>query len=104
VVREQDDHYRRILNSSLDAVVMTDEAERISYVNPAAEELFGRMADGLKGEAIESVLPGGTFAASTADPSSTMEWTDGDGRRRVLNATTTELAAALGRFERKAHI
>lgn len=111
VVREQDDHYRRILNSSRDAVVMTDGTGRISYVNPAAEELFGLAADRMQGGStmggtlaagspdLDDLFPGGILPALGADPSSMVEWTDRDGRRRMLSATTTELRHASGDVE-----
>jgi PAS domain S-box-containing protein len=57
------------LDGAPDAVVIVDQRERIAYVNPATERLFGYEADELRGETLEVVLPTRPRVTPLAQPS-----------------------------------
>ena len=48
-----------IIDSATDAILTTDEAQRIVLVNPAAEQLFGYAAHELIGHALDILIPEG---------------------------------------------
>jgi PAS domain S-box-containing protein len=49
---------RAILDTAVDAIIGVSADGSIDSVNPAAERMFGRSADALKGQALHHLLPG----------------------------------------------
>jgi diguanylate cyclase (GGDEF)-like protein/PAS domain S-box-containing protein len=56
--------FRGIVDSTSDGIVVTDDAGKITYANPAALTSFGYSADALVGRAIAEILP---FLGSTTE-------------------------------------
>lgn len=56
-LREHEATLAAVIRGASDAVISTDETGRISLFNPAAERIFGRRADALIGQGLESLLP-----------------------------------------------
>ncbi len=55
-IRDNEQKYSTILSSIADAVIVTDEQEKISFMNPAAEKLTGWKADDVMEKNIFQVL------------------------------------------------
>ncbi len=56
-IREREERFRITLTSIGDAVIVTDQSGRISFLNPVAEALTGVDADSAKGRNISEVFP-----------------------------------------------
>ena len=56
-IREQEEWFRTTLTSIGDAVIVTDQSGRISFLNPVAEALTGVDVDSAKGRNISQVFP-----------------------------------------------
>lgn len=56
--RASEQRYRRLWETSPDAILMMDEPGNIAFVNPAAEQVFGLAADRLIGRNFRSLLAG----------------------------------------------
>lgn len=52
--------YARLLDSTADAIIITNEGGVIEYINKEAETTFGYKAEELKGELIEQLIPMGS--------------------------------------------
>ncbi len=66
--RASEQRYRRLWETSPDAILMMDESGRIGFVNPAAEQVFGLAADRLIGQNFRSLLAGKEGAADSDRP------------------------------------
>ncbi|MBD3402691.1 PAS domain S-box protein [candidate division GN15 bacterium] len=55
-VREREDKLGRLIDSALDAIIELDGGRTITRVNPAAEKLFGSVADDLVGRPLSGVI------------------------------------------------
>ena len=93
------ERYRRVVETSSDAIVITDREHHIAFANPAAIELFGRGAD-LVGQPAAITVPNDMLElvrdredrALAGEP----QWYEAavvrpDGSRRVLSITTAPL-------------
>ncbi|MCK4849804.1 MAG: PAS domain S-box protein [Phycisphaerae bacterium] len=49
-LEESEARFREIIEKSADGIVIVDQEEKVRFVNPAAEQLFGREADELEGK------------------------------------------------------
>lgn len=56
-LREADDRYQRTIDSVMDAIVATDDAQNILMFNPAAERMFGLSAHEAIGSPLERLIP-----------------------------------------------
>ena len=56
-VRESEARYRALLETTTDAVVMVDDAGRITYANPATAPVFGWSPEELVGQPLERLHP-----------------------------------------------
>lgn len=89
VLRQHDDQYQRILDSSADAVLITDAVFRVRYINPSALVLLERTTETTLNEDASRFIP-----FSDVDPTSEkaeLEWITASGRTQILNATITVL-------------
>jgi PAS domain S-box-containing protein len=89
VLRQHDDQYQRILDSSADAVLVTDAEFRVRYINPSALVLLERTTETTLNEDASRFIP-----FSDVDPTSEkaeLEWITASGRTQILNATITVL-------------
>ncbi len=57
--REQGEVFAAVINSASDAVISVDVQGCISLFNPAAERIFGRSAESMIGQNLDSLLPAG---------------------------------------------
>lgn len=57
--REQGEVFAAVINSASDAVISVDTEGCISLFNPAAERIFGRMAESMIGQNLDILLPSG---------------------------------------------
>lgn len=55
-LKESEEKFRVIVNSALDAIVMTDDSGNITFWNTAAEKIFGYPEADVLGKSIESLL------------------------------------------------
>ena len=97
--RALEERYRRVVETSSDAIVITDRDYRIAFANPAAIELFGRGPD-LIGQPAAITVPDDMLAmvrdredrALAGEPQSYEAAVQRpDGGRRVLSITTAPL-------------
>lgn len=91
-MRQHDDQYRRILDSTRDAIVIIDPANRIRFMNPAAAALQEELG--------ENWLP--THRLQRPVVESELEWIPAGAQRRILNATVTTLTDTQGMIESRA--
>lgn len=56
-LRASEEHWRSIIESAVDAIVVIDAGGRIEAFNPAAERLFGYAASELLGENVTRLMP-----------------------------------------------
>lgn len=91
-LRLHDDQYRRILDSTADAVVILNADGGVQYTNPAADALRNDLGEGW--------LPLNRLDRTMADRE--IEWNPPGGARRILNATVTTITDAGGNLESRA--
>jgi len=91
-LRQHDSQYRRILDSTADAVVILGPGGELEFANPAADTFRREMG--------ESWLPLDRILNQTADRE--IEWIPAGGHRRILNATVSNLMDADGNIESRA--
>lgn len=91
-LRQHDSQYRRILDSTADAVVILGPGGELEFANPAADTFRREMG--------ESWLPMDRILNQTADRE--IEWIPAGGHRRILNATVSNLMDADGNIESRA--
>jgi PAS domain S-box-containing protein len=48
---------RALVTHCVEGIVITDAQQRVNYMNPAAEQLFGYSVARLRGQSIEQLLP-----------------------------------------------
>src|SRR6185369_10124224 len=93
------ERYRRVVETSSDAIVITGRDRRISFANPAAIELFG-FGDALVGMAVARTLPEEQRALVQARQDAALAGepqqyesvvTRADGDRRIVHITTAPL-------------
>ncbi len=56
VLREREERNRLVMNSSLDAIVISDRTGRIQYWNPRAEQLFGWTQEEARGQQMSELF------------------------------------------------
>jgi PAS domain S-box-containing protein len=56
-LRESEKRYRELIESQGDGVVLVDADQRLTFANPAADELLGVQAGGLVGRYLQEFLP-----------------------------------------------
>ncbi|MBK5914212.1 diguanylate cyclase domain-containing protein [Rhodocyclus purpureus] len=89
-LRQSEARARAFLDTALDAVVVLDEQARIVEFNPAAERMFGRASDEVRGQALALLV---TLQADSATLAELGEGshegigTDGDGRTFPIELT-----------------
>lgn len=97
VLRQHDDQYQRILDSSADAVLITDAEFRVRYINPSALVLLNRTIESTLNADASDFIP-----FSDVDPEAdkaVLEWITASGRTQILNATVTVLRNPSGEVE-----
>jgi PAS domain S-box-containing protein len=57
-LRASEDRFRAVAESAIDALVTVDGSDRISYLNAAAERMFGYRAADIAGSRLSLLLPG----------------------------------------------
>src|SRR5262249_39724340 len=55
--REAEQHFRVVAETATDSIVSADQAGRIVYLNPAAEQLFGHAAAQAIGQSLTLFMP-----------------------------------------------
>jgi PAS domain S-box-containing protein len=97
-----------IINTSTDAIVLTDDARHISLFNPAAEHMFGWNAADVDGLPIEQLIPGFRPEECLDEANSSSvgplpgEYLQCTGRRQ--DGTEFPIEVSLGRFEQDRQI
>ena len=56
-LRESEQKFRAVVDAALDAIIMTDETDRIVLWNKAAETLFGYPQEEIIGKELHSLIP-----------------------------------------------
>ncbi|MBN1459866.1 MAG: CHASE2 domain-containing protein, partial [Armatimonadetes bacterium] len=56
-LKQERDRISAIVSNMADGVILSDERQRIVFMNPAAEAMFGVKADGVEGHGLAEVLP-----------------------------------------------
>lgn len=56
-LRENEERFRKIAETAGDAIITVDDGGRISYWNPAAEEIFGYTSQEATGEKLAIIIP-----------------------------------------------
>ena len=56
-VRMNEARFRAVTDTAKDAILITDAEGRLEYLNPAAEALFGRTAEAIRGRSLGILLP-----------------------------------------------
>jgi len=102
--RRAEEHFRNLLESAPDALLITDDAGRITMANARAEELFGRTRGELLAASLPDILRSKNGAASAAAPSpadgarapvgAELECVRGDGRSIWIEVTSRPLESA----------
>jgi PAS domain S-box-containing protein len=96
--------HRDVMSAVSDAVLLADDAGRLSYVSPNAHLVFGyAAADILKQGRIHFILPSGLFDADLLEkrgeiPNIACEIRDSVGRRRNLLVTVRHVASQNGKY------
>jgi len=96
-LRRHDDQYQRILDSSADAVLITDADFRVRYINPSALVLLDRSTETTLNEDASRFIP-----FSDIDPTvekADLEWITDSGRTQILNATITVMRDPSGEVD-----
>lgn len=97
VVRSHDTQYQRILDTSADAVLITDANHIVTYINPSALELLRRSREDTLLTDASAFIPIGTL--NPAAEKTEFEWVHGSYRNQILNGTMTVLRDASGEVE-----
>lgn len=97
VVREHDTQYQRILESSADAVLITDAAHIVTYINPSALELLRRTREDTLHTDASAFIPFGT--PNPAAEKTELEWVHSARRNQILNGTVTTLRNSSGEID-----
>lgn len=79
-----------VLASTSDAVIVTDQTERVLLINPALEKIFNISAPEITGRAVVDVIPSPELIKTLTgnDTTGSMEVTGEDGRVYYTNAST----------------
>ncbi len=96
-LRQHDDQYQRILDSSADAVLITDANFQVRYINTSALVMLDRTTETTLNEDASLFIP-----FSDVDPTSEkaeLEWITASGRTQILNATVTVLRDPSGEVD-----
>jgi PAS domain S-box-containing protein len=56
-LRESEERYRIVAETATDAIVTIDEESKITFVNPAAEQIFGYTQDEMLGQPLTMLMP-----------------------------------------------
>ena len=67
---ESESRYRSVTEAALDAIITIDESNRISFVNPTVEKIFGYSREAMLGQPITLIIPDqspASMAGSLAD-------------------------------------
>lgn len=56
-LEESEERYRIISEKAMDAIITIDEESKISFVNPAAERIFGYRSEEMSGSSITMLMP-----------------------------------------------
>jgi PAS domain S-box-containing protein len=86
------------LNAIADGVLTTDADKRVTYCNPAAQQMLGRPEDRILGQDARSLLPA-AFEDGTAAESAQLrrvELTGAEGQTRILDTKLSTIRAAAG--------
>ncbi|PPK87717.1 PAS domain S-box-containing protein [Neolewinella xylanilytica] len=84
-LRESEERNRLIMNSSMDAIVVSDQRGTIQYWNPRAEELYGWSFEEVKGKnGVELTLPERLWKAWIMDLNGHLSQQKKNGKNRVL--------------------
>jgi diguanylate cyclase (GGDEF)-like protein/PAS domain S-box-containing protein len=108
-LREAGFRLQAVLAATTDGIVLTDRQGRIELFNPAAEMLFGRLAEDVFGESIERLIPDffaagnahGPLGADQANPLPVVRETRA--LRRGGEALPIRLWLSRARFDEKTH-
>lgn len=96
-LRQHDDQYQRILDSSADAVLITDAKYCVRYINPSALVLLERTTETTLNEDATGFIPFSEIDSS--QEKAELEWITGSGRTQILNATITMLRDPSGEID-----
>jgi diguanylate cyclase (GGDEF)-like protein/PAS domain S-box-containing protein len=106
-LRESERRYRHLIENQGEGIWIVDPEERISFANPAAEQIFGVASGGLAGRKLDELIRPDQLAVvrpqdgrrqSSEKSTVELEIEGPQGARRVIELTTTPQFTAQGAF------
>jgi PAS domain S-box-containing protein len=99
LLRASEDRFRAVAESAIDSLVTVDGNGRITYVNPAAESMFGVSAAQIVGQPISQLLPAsGVIEQALADHRAETIARLGDGGELPVELSAARWSTAEGIF------